>query len=432
MPSAEVAATTKTIHAHRALAEAGVQQYYACEGLPSPLTLWLCSPVAGAMVADLLASVHSHGPLTASSCLWDIVGRPFNVGSSLVNELLLNEVRSQIWGRSWGMTAKEVGHQFHVSTERNWDPQASFPFLLYAVWPNTVGYSNAHRIWKEFKAAPAIALSDSEKRFLSRESYLEGTIREPYVYQYAYGEAGRAITTYLDAYGSATTDFTRPPHTAFGPIESPERAKSLYQIARHCGWLWMFEGVCVLTDPPEVLRVDDAGRLHCENGPAWRYSDGLELYAWHGVQVPPLVIKAPASITLHMIKDTHNSEVRRVMIERRGGLARYAMDGGFTLVDELPADHSQIGLRTAKLWQGDEDDDIDEHFDPLPSMHLDLLNSTPEPDGTTKRYMLRVDPSAYGGEAARCVQAAAASTWRNADGTLTYPDWRDYAPVAES
>ena len=63
---------------------------------------------------------------------------------------------------------------------------------------------------------------------------------------------------------------------------------------------------------------------------------------------------------------------------------------------------------------------------------MDLLNSTPEPDGTVKRYLLRVDPNAYGGEASRFIHAAVASTWRNADGSLTFSDWRDYDPDAES
>jgi hypothetical protein len=65
-------------------------------------------------------------------------------------------------------------------------------------------------------------------------------------------------------------------------------------------------------------------------------------------------------------------------------------------------------------------------------VYVDLLNSTPEPNGEVKRYMLRVDPKAYDGEAELNVHAAAASTWRNADGSLTYQNWRDYAPDAES
>lgn len=432
MPSAEVKAISKTMHAHRALAEEGVHQFYACEGLPPPLKLWLRSPVEGAIVTDLLASVKSHGPQAGNSSLWDIFGKAEETGVPLDNELLLNEVRAQILAQSWGMTAKEVGHQFNVSTQTFTLNQGRRNPHHYPVWLNTIGYSNARRIGNELQANPAIVLSDSEKAFLLGESNVEEPESRHYAYQYEYGEAGRVFSTYLEAYGCGIADSSGHPFKGFNPIHSPERGKNLYQIAHYCGWLWMFEGVCILTDSPEVLLVDDAGRLHCESGPALRYSDGFEIYAWHGIKVPPLVIKDPARITLNMIKDTHNSEVRRVMLERYGGLPRYAMDGGLTLVDELPADHSQVGLSTAKLWQGDEEDDVDEHFHPLPTIYLDLLNSTPESDGTTKRYMLRVDPCAYSGESARCVQAAAASTWRNADGTLAYPDWRDYSPVAES
>jgi hypothetical protein len=330
------------------------------------------------------------------------------------------------------MTAKEIGHQFHVGTRENEQGPEESKFHHYAVWPDTVGYSNARRIRNDFRTAPSIALSDSERNLLRDGGNMKSSESEPYAYQYEYGEAGRVFTTYLEACGCGLADSVRTPFKGFKPVQSWERAKSLYQISQHCGWLWMFDGVCVLIDPPESLKVDDDGHLHCENGPALRYSDGFEVCAWHGVKVPALVIKAPARITLHTIKNTHNSEVRRVMIERYGGLMRYAMHGGMKLVGELPADHLQIGLRTAKLWQGDEDDDVDEHFGHLPSIYLDLLNSTPEPDGTTKRYMLRVDPNAYGGDAARSVQAAAASTWRNIDGTLSFPDWRDYSPIAES
>jgi hypothetical protein len=63
---------------------------------------------------------------------------------------------------------------------------------------------------------------------------------------------------------------------------------------------------------------------------------------------------------------------------------------------------------------------------------IDLLNSTPEPDGTVKRYLLRVQPDAYDGAASTDCLAAIASTWRNADGSLTFKRPSDYAPVFES
>lgn len=109
----------------------------------------------------------------------------------------------------------------------------------------------------------------------------------------------------------------------------------------------------------------------------------------------------------------------------RYGSARYLKDSGATIVHELPDDHPIKGLRTARLLAkevpGDET-----------IVMIDLLNSTPEPDGSTKRYQLRVDPNAYGGEASRDAHAAAASTWRAPDGSLAFKKPADYTPAFES
>ena len=67
-----------------------------------------------------------------------------------------------------------------------------------------------------------------------------------------------------------------------------------------------------------------------------------------------------------------------------------------------------------------------------PIIMLDMLNSTPEPDGTTKRYMIRIDPNAYGGKAAKDCVAAMASTYRCADGAMLFETPADYAPEFES
>ena len=82
-----------------------------------------------------------------------------------------------------------------------------------------------------------------------------------------------------------------------------------------------------------------------------------------------------------------------------------------------------VGLRSAKLYRQELDDDE-------PIVMLDMLNSTPEPDGTTKRYMIRVDPNAYGG-VTTCL-AAMASTYRMPDGSLLFNRPEDYTPQAES
>ena len=178
---------------------------------------------------------------------------------------------------------------------------------------------------------------------------------------------------------------------------------------------------------PSITRGPNSHRLHCADGPAIAFQDGWGVYAVHGVRIPfkqRHIVERPETITVEEIETEHNAEIRRVMIDRYGP-ARYVADSGAQIVCELGTDHPIVGLRTARLLRkgvpGDE-----------PIFYADLLNSTPEPDGTVKRYMLRIDPNAYDGEASRNLLAAAASTWRNADGSLHFADWRDYAPVFES
>ena len=109
----------------------------------------------------------------------------------------------------------------------------------------------------------------------------------------------------------------------------------------------------------------------------------------------------------------------------RYGPKKYLEDSGATVIQECASDHYLIGLRSARLLRKEVPDDE-------PIVMVDLLNSTPEPDGSTKRYLLRVDPNAYNGEASKDCLAAVASTWRNQDGSLAFKRPQDYAPVFES
>ena len=193
-------------------------------------------------------------------------------------------------------------------------------------------------------------------------------------------------------------------------------------------WLlvWTKETLYWVEKPTVTTEKVDFGRgkrLHNATGPALR-CDVENLYFWHGVMVPAFVVLRPEWITLKHIETETNAEVRRVMIDRYGS-KRYLADSMATVVQELPADHPIIGLRTAKLLRKEVPNDE-------PIMMVDLLNSTPEPDGSVKRYLLRVDPNAYDGAASRDCLAAVASTWRMPDGSLAFKSPQDYSPVFES
>jgi hypothetical protein len=220
--------------------------------------------------------------------------------------------------------------------------------------------------------------------------------------------------------------------TAFRDIlglQLPEYEKyaAWEQAATNGGFRLMHEEFCMVSDFPSRLRVDEQNRPHCEDGPSHEWRDGWRLYHWHGVRLDGAninIVEAPETITVAQIDSETNAEVRRVMIDRYGP-KRYLADSGAAVVHELGADHPIVGLRTARLLRKEVPDDE-------PIILVDLLNSTPEPDGSVKRYTLRVDPAAYKGNAATNVHAAAASTWRMPDGTLAFKRYQDYAPCFES
>jgi hypothetical protein len=147
------------------------------------------------------------------------------------------------------------------------------------------------------------------------------------------------------------------------------------------------------------------------------------------VLVPELVVMSPGLITIEHITRETNAEVRRKMLERYGW-ARYITGCGAQIVDSVPMDHAIAGLRGARLLRKEL------AGEPEPIVYLDMLNCTPEPDGSYKRYLERIDPKAYGGDAGRLCHAAMASLWRYRDdsGRLrrTFERWQDYVPTAES
>jgi hypothetical protein len=145
----------------------------------------------------------------------------------------------------------------------------------------------------------------------------------------------------------------------------------------------VLEDEIVASDRPLALNVDTEGRLHADSGPAIAYRDGLEAFAWHGIPVPEDVARNPTSLTLARINATVNVETRRVMIERFG-IDRLIREGGADLVHQD---------ETGRLWR--------RPMDPLerwgtrgePIQTVEVVNSTPEPDGSRRTYFLRVPPT---------------------------------------
>jgi hypothetical protein len=136
------------------------------------------------------------------------------------------------------------------------------------------------------------------------------------------------------------------------------------------------QDVCFVCERPFVFKLDEAGRLHADDGPALAYGDGFKLFSWHGTNVPEWIIKKPESISVSKIEKEFNAEVRRVMIERYGP-SKYILDSGAVVIDK-----DECGVLYRKEMRNDE-----------PIVMVKVRNSTPEPDGTYREYFLRVPPT---------------------------------------
>ncbi|MEU8563642.1 DUF6745 domain-containing protein [Streptomyces cyaneofuscatus] len=154
-----------------------------------------------------------------------------------------------------------------------------------------------------------------------------------------------------------------------------DRLTGLAEVARNAGWWWPYERAVVISERPEVLHRDEAGRLDHGAGPALAYRDGFALYAWRGMPVPADFLAELASLTPQRIREEENAELRRVMLEFYG-YDRYLTESGAEPV------HDETGILWRIALDGDED-----------VVMVEVVNSTPEPDGTHRTYWLRVPPA---------------------------------------
>jgi len=99
------------------------------------------------------------------------------------------------------------------------------------------------------------------------------------------------------------------------------------------------EKFCIVSDFPELLKIDDRNRPHCQDGPSHRWRDGWSLYHWHGVVIPEEWLTVPGHLTAKMAITWENIEQRRCAAE---------IVGWAKILDEL----------SAKIIDEDDDPEI--------------------------------------------------------------------------
>ena len=150
-----------------------------------------------------------------------------------------------------------------------------------------------------------------------------------------------------------------------------------WAIAKSAGWVVPHEHVCWISERPDWLRHDAKGHLHCVDGPALRYPDGWSTYCWKGVRVDPSYLEDPEQITLSTIDAIIDPVERNCLIDIMTP-ERFIQCGG---ASRVCADETGVLWRrnwthrgsTIGRWAA-----------------VEVMNATPEPDGSHRHYFLRV------------------------------------------
>jgi hypothetical protein len=387
--------------ADRPAAERAIHELYRRRGWPAPGFVWVDSPLAGEVAAWILGvrpSGRYRGRCSLreilSKAAWEEIAPGFldsvlaSVTQALGVELRLDDPPGQ-----------------HLYCDRWPDTWAGGPVRLpFHGWlvslPSTSPFPDGHRTGPLYIEEAMQRAYHSQVRSSTRAVLDDAFVPAP-------PEQWRRLTSSqgyraLDKLGYARLMWSSRQLSPLGPaagfaanwvgrydlyrrlglVRYPRKIGAMLDLCvaatRSCGFWTPYPRLCVATDRPVRFEVDwprpHAPRPHSATGPALVWRDGWSIYAWRGVGVSKALIDGELTITDWLREP--NVEVRRAILERMG--YGWLLDNG-----------------TARKLAADEYGTLWWILDPYSSIGIvvvDVVNSTPEPDGSFKRYVLRVPP----------------------------------------
>jgi hypothetical protein len=175
-------------------------------------------------------------------------------------------------------------------------------------------------------------------------------------------------------WGESSMHFSSYNHDHIEPNEG------YLKLLEGCGAFYIAEKMAFLTERPIRLSVKGERRsLHNLDGPAIVWPDGSCLYCVEGTSVTREFIEGLGNSTLNDIWKEHNVEMRSAMISK-ANWEKIIANNNVKLIHQ-----DDYG----KLWDATKPSRslADEVIN-----FIEVVNSTPESDGSFKNYFLRVPP----------------------------------------
>lgn len=155
------------------------------------------------------------------------------------------------------------------------------------------------------------------------------------------------------------------------------------RVCRACpGPVWFLTNVAIVTERPQWIAARGTTRRVAVDGPLLTWRDGFTIRARQGLIVPTWLDEAPEKVGVADIENETNVELRRLLLETMGA-ERYLKESGAVRIAED---------ETGVLWQRRIPDRRRVWPRLQPITFVEVVNGTPEPDGSFRRYFLRVPP----------------------------------------
>lgn len=358
--------------ADRRRAELAVHAIYkACEISPPREIIWFDSPIQGAFAATLLKELSTDLYETMRARIYD-------------------RAEKRLWAKAQEKSSLKWWRQIYDRVSKNGED------VIYANLAGRLCNLTSRYLLGGFEEIPSLAISEARIEFATRQlqavyndldkrllpvdwSTIQRTFNlHPTSLTTSIERALQASISQMvwrcgpgsfDAHRLQVLDFC---HQSGIPLPMLDGVK---ELAKSAGVCWMFREYCVLTERPKVISVDREGRLHSGRGTAIAYRDGWSMCSWHGTLVPRRFVRVLKERNADMIITESNVELKRMMIDAYGH-ERFLYDSRARIVHE-----DRFGILYRREMMHDE-----------PLCMVGVINSTPEPDGTHKRYYLRVPP----------------------------------------
>lgn len=161
-------------------------------------------------------------------------------------------------------------------------------------------------------------------------------------------------------------------------FSEPGAGKIWYPLVEEILELVPKKSIPVVLEKPLEVHINDNEQLHNPEGPAILWRDGTRDYYFNGVRVTQRFIEQEP--TLDYIRRQRNQERRRVLIERYGE-EKFLKDVRATLRSKDKYGKLWVIPSNGARWNREDE------------VFVEVTNSTPEPDGSYRKFFIRVPPT---------------------------------------